>query len=385
MCHHQSVRAAFLDEDNATRDDVDKAVHPRAEYEGVATGTDKVKGVAFILSLFTATLAMGYFVIVPTAVVVATMSPTLAQYIYRVLLGHFCAYSSGVFEYLSGMEVVITGEAGETFEFKDSDRVLLISNHRTEIDWLLHWNFATKIQRHDRIMTMLKAGLRSIPIFGGVLQLFGFPFVQRNWAEDQDKLGALIDSYHMRSYGTWMAMFPEGTALYDKALQASHEFKAAHGKPKCDFVLEPRLKGFALCIDKFRPHYILDMTMAFPELRRGIRPSPLRLLHGLFPASVHFYVRKFTRDDIMAAESPSLWLQDRFAVKEEMLSAFYHATKGTFDKPILALPNSKRPFLSAMALVVASSLALPVVLWTYQYSVTYLALVVAFMVAVSKR
>ncbi|ETV78324.1 hypothetical protein H257_07910 [Aphanomyces astaci] len=385
MCKHEPADASPSDV-KAPDQAVEKAVHPRAEYENVATTSDKVKGIVFILSLFSATLAMGYLVIVPTAVVVAFVCPKLAEYIYRVLLGHFCAYSSGVFEYLSGMEVVITGEDGETFHFNDLDRVFLISNHRTEIDWLLHWNFATKIHAHDRIMTMLKAGLRQIPIFGGVLQLFGFPFVERNWVEDQAKLGALIESYHSRSYGTWMAMFPEGTALYDKTLQASHDFKAANGKPRCDFVLEPRLKGFDLCVDKFRPDYILDMTMAFPELRRGVRPSPLRLLQGLFPKSVHFYVRKFTLDDVMAADSPSAWLQDRFAVKEEMLSAFYQAPDGrSFDKPEVPLPKSKRPFLMALALVVTSSCALPVVLWTVPYSVTYLALVVAFMVWISKR
>ncbi|CAK4628434.1 hypothetical protein AeMF1_001933 [Aphanomyces euteiches] len=385
MCMHQPPAKSSDCQAKADTEKVEKAVHPRSEYEEPATVTSKAIGVLYILSLFIAALAMGYFVLVPTALVIALWSPVQAQKVYRILLGLFCAYASGVFEYLNGMDVVVTGEAGETFQFNESDRVLLISNHRTEIDWMLHWNFATKIQCHDRIMTMMKAVLKQVPVFGGVLRILGFPFVERNWTEDEATLGKLVASYHDRPYGAWLAMFPEGTALFDKTLASSQAFEAANDRPICQFVLEPRLKGFELCVAKFQPDYILDVTMAFPELRDGVRPSPLRLLRGQFPKAVHFYARRFTRDDIMAAESPAQWLQDRFADKEELLSSFYSAEKGTFaDKQVAALPDAKWTFYKSLAVVVAFTVLFSYVLWSWQYSWMYLAIVLGTLVATSR-
>ncbi|KAF0689078.1 Aste57867_19350 [Aphanomyces stellatus] len=361
----------------------DKAVHPRVEYEDKATSLGKAKGVIYILSLFAAALSVSYLVIVPTVVLVAFVSPKLAQHVYRVCLGLFCAYSSGVLEYACGMEVVVTGEDGETLDFKDTDRVLLISNHRTEIDWLLHWNFATKIHCHDRIMTMLKAPLKMVPIFGGILHFFGFPFVQRNWSEDEAKLSQTMDAYRARPFGAWLAMFPEGTALYDKTLASSHAFQTARGKPVTEYVLAPRVKGFELCVDKFQPDYVLDMTMAYPELREGIRPSPLRLLVGQFPTAVHFHVRKFALADI---DNPKEWLEARFAAKEELLSTFYKSpAPQSFAKPVIALPNSKAPFYSSIAVIVASTTAFSLVLSSWPYvGTTYLLIVLVLLVAAAR-
>jgi len=144
-------------------------------------------------------------------------------------------------------------------------------------------------------------------LYSWALKIFKFPFVQRNWAEDQNSLVRVIDQYHQRPWGTWLAMFPEGTSLYAKTLERSQEFSIKHSRTPLNYVLEPRLKGFELCVNKFKPDYVLDVTMAYPELMEGIRPSPMRLLNGLFPKSVHFYARRFAMDEIMSAESAGSW------------------------------------------------------------------------------
>ncbi|EQC42246.1 hypothetical protein SDRG_01080 [Saprolegnia diclina VS20] len=354
-----------------------KAMFPGPQYEDAPTLPGKFAGAMYVVIIILMTLGFGFYIVVPTLLLLSWTCPTVAEHIYRVVLGLFCATVSGILEHLGGMDVVVTGEDGETFAFDDSDRILLISNHRTEIDWLLHWNFAMKIGRHDRIMTMLKAGLKNVPLIGWALNILKFPFVQRNWAEDQDSLGRIIDSYHARPWGTWLAMFPEGTALYAKTFAESQAFAKAKGRTPFNYVLEPRLKGFALCIDKFRPTYVLDMTMAYPELRSGIRPSPLRMLFGQFPSAVHFHVRRFTLDDVMAAESTDTWLYERFAAKEELLSQFYAKSTGTFDKPVAtSLPSSRPLFFKSLLVVLAVIASLLHALWFWNYSFTWLVLMI---------
>ncbi|OQR82347.1 lysocardiolipin acyltransferase [Achlya hypogyna] len=355
-----------------------KAVNPSREYEAPPTLGGKVAGVAYVLFIVLMALGFGFYIVVPALLLLSWSAPTAAEHVYRVVLGLFCATVSGIFEHLAGMEVIVTGEDGETFDFKESDRILLISNHRTEIDWLLQWNFAMKINKHDRIMTMLKAGLKNVPLIGWALNILKFPFVQRNWAEDQDSLGRIIHSYHARPWGTWLAMFPEGTALYPKTLAESQAFAKSKGRTPFQYVLEPRLKGFALCVDKFRPTYILDMTMAYPELREGVRPSPLRLLFGQFPTAVHFHVRRFTLDDVMQAESTDTWLYDRFVAKEQLLEQFYAKGHGTFAKPVVeSLPSSRGVFVKSLAMVIFVIAALLYALASWNYSFTWLVLMVS--------
>ena len=120
-------------------DDEQKAIYPQSQYENKPTIYTKWIGGSYILSLLIVTIAYGFYVVVPVMLIGTWIAPTWTQYLYRRVLGLFCAYVCGVFEYLNGMQVVVTGENGETFQFKETDRVLLISNHRTEIDWLLHW------------------------------------------------------------------------------------------------------------------------------------------------------------------------------------------------------------------------------------------------------
>ncbi|OQS05751.1 lysocardiolipin acyltransferase [Thraustotheca clavata] len=355
-----------------------KSITPSFEYEESPTLQGKIMGILYVFTIIFMTLGFGFYIVVPVLILVSWWAPTLAEHVYRIVLGLFCATVSGILEHLGGMEVVVTTEDGETFEFKESDRILLISNHRTEIDWLLHWNFAMKIGRHDRIMTMLKAPLKNVPLIGWALNILKFPFVQRNWAEDQQSLARIINAYKSRPWGTWLAMFPEGTALYSKTFTESQEFAKSKNRTPLNFVLEPRLKGFTLCIDKFQPDYILDMTMAYPELREGIRPSPLRILRGQFPRAVHFHVRRFTLDEVMAAESTDIWLYDRFTAKEELLSKFYSKSSGTFDKPVAkTLPSSLWTFAKSLFAVATIVAALFYALIFWSYSFTWLVLMIS--------
>ncbi|GMF26276.1 unnamed protein product [Phytophthora lilii] len=182
---------------------------------------------------------------------------------------------AGLLELVGGVSVVVTGD--EPLSCGPRDHVLLLCNHRSEVDWIFFWSLALRLRVHDRVRVMMKSAIRFAPGVGWTMLLLDYPYVNRNWATDRRRLADRIRSYRAADMGSWLAMFPEGTALYDRTLRKSHEFAEKQGEPQWDYVLQPRVKGFELCVQELDPDYVVDLTVAYPELMDGVRPSPVSL------------------------------------------------------------------------------------------------------------
>ncbi|CAH0476015.1 unnamed protein product [Peronospora belbahrii] len=262
--------------------------------------------------------------------------------------------SSGLLELVGGVRIIVTGDEGE-IHFQFQDHVLLVCNHRSEVDWIFFWNLALRLGVHDRIRIMMKSVIRYAPGVGWAMMLLEYPYINRNWTTDQDRLSKVIASYKEVKIGSWLAMFPEGTALYDKTLQQSHDFAVKKGNTTWDFVLQPRVKGFELCMRKLDPEYVVDLTVAYPELIGGIRPSPMRFIQGQYPTEVHMHVKRYHRSALVKhKDHMDQWLKDCFAEKEERLRYFYKT--GAFEgKPCVC---QKLPMWSSVVPGIAFNLGL---------------------------
>ncbi|KAI9985962.1 hypothetical protein PInf_024753 [Phytophthora infestans] len=140
-----------------------------------------------------------------------------------------------------------------------------------EVDWIFFWNLALRLNVHDRIRVMMKSVIRYAPGVGWTMMLLRYPYINRNWTTDQDRLNKVIESYKDVDMGTWLAMFRK----------------------------ERRFKGFELCMDKMDPDYVVDLTVAYPELIEGVRPSPMRFVRGQFPTEVHMHVQRYHRSTLL--------------------------------------------------------------------------------------
>jgi lysocardiolipin and lysophospholipid acyltransferase len=203
---------------------------------------------------------------------------TTVRPVLRVLENWFFAMLAGVLELVCGVRIAVTAEADDALgmaSIPSDSKVLLVCNHRSEVDWFFFWGLGLRLGCHDRIRVMMKAIIRHAPGVGWAMTILNFPFIKRNWATDEARITKLMSAYREYSPGVWLAMFPEGTALYDKTLQQSHDFASSRGEPQWQYVLHPRVKGFELCAKELDPDYIVDLTIAYPELVQGIRPSPV--------------------------------------------------------------------------------------------------------------
>ncbi|CEG48609.1 lysocardiolipin acyltransferase [Plasmopara halstedii] len=81
---------------------------------------------------------------------------------------------------------------------------------------------------------------------------------------------------------------------------------------------------------KLDPEYVFDLTVAYPELMKGIRPSPKRIIRGQFSPEVHINVKRYHQSLLLKhKDQMGRWLKDRFAEKEQRLQSFYET--GAFE------------------------------------------------------
>jgi len=93
-------------------------------------------------------------------------------------------------EDVNGVKFVFTGDK------MLNERALVMSNHRTRLDWMLLWSLFARVGSLNRLRIVLKAGLKSAPVFGFVMQMLGFLFLSRDWKKDKQPMEEMLDCYN---------------------------------------------------------------------------------------------------------------------------------------------------------------------------------------------
>jgi len=122
-----------------------------------------------------------------------------------------------LFEKINKTKVVFSGDS-----IPMRERVLLIANHRTEVDWMYLWDLALRKGRLGFIKYILKSSLMKLPIFGWGFQILEFIAVERKWEIDEQILQQNLSTFQDPKDPLWLSLFPEGTdyTYYFESLSA---------------------------------------------------------------------------------------------------------------------------------------------------------------------
>ena len=102
-------------------------------------------------------------------------------------------------------------EEEDNMAIKERERVLLMCNHRTEVDWMYIWNLALRKGRIGHVKYVLKSSVRNVPVFGWSFHLLEFLLVERNWQTDERAFVSLLSTFKDPIDPLWLVIFPEGT------------------------------------------------------------------------------------------------------------------------------------------------------------------------------
>ncbi|KAL1563976.1 putative 1-acyl-sn-glycerol-3-phosphate acyltransferase 5 [Salvia divinorum] len=221
------------------------------------------------------------------------------------------------FEKLNKTKVVFSGDV-----VPPKERVLLIANHRTEVDWMYLWDLALRKGREGAIRYILKSSLMKMPVFGWVFHVMEFIPVERKWEADESVICKMLLSFNDPQDPLWLAVFPEGTDFTEQKCIRSQMYASENGLPILKNVLLPKLKGFYACLEKLKDSLdaVYDVTIGY----RHNCPTFMDNAYGIDPSEVHIHVERISLRDIPSSEDEvSSWLMRRFSLKDQMLSDFY--------------------------------------------------------------
>ncbi|RDX69293.1 putative 1-acyl-sn-glycerol-3-phosphate acyltransferase 4, partial [Mucuna pruriens] len=271
--------------------------------------------VCLVVFLSTAFMCLVYFA--PVAVVVLRLfSIHFSRKTVSFLFGLWLALWPSLFEKINKTKVVFSGDS-----IPMKERVVLIANHRTEVDWMYLWDLALRKGRLGYIKYILKSSLMKLPIFGWGFHILEFIAVERKWEIDEQILHQKLSTLNYPQDPLWLSIFPEGTDYTDQKSIKSQKYAAEAGLPVLKNVLLPKTKGFHACLEALRASLdaVYDVTIAY----KNECPSFMDNVFGVGPSEVHLHILRIPVEEIPASETKAAsWLIHRFQIKDQLLSDF---------------------------------------------------------------
>lgn len=122
----------------------------------------------------------GIFGIVVPSLVFLLISPSIPRSTASAASHVWHTFATFLLEYIGGVQVKFLcpiSQQERLLQTKQSS--IVISNHRTRIDWMFLWCLFLRMEVLHQLRVILKDGLRKIPIFGWAMQFFRFIFLVR--------------------------------------------------------------------------------------------------------------------------------------------------------------------------------------------------------------
>ncbi|MQM05666.1 hypothetical protein Taro_038483 [Colocasia esculenta] len=275
-----------------------------------------VRGLILVLANLSSALTVLVFLSPVTAILVRLFSVHHSRVATSFLFGMWLSLWPFMFEKINNTKVVFSGET-----VPEKERVLIMANHRTEVDWMYLWCLAARKGRLGYVRYVLKSSLMRLPLFGWAFQILEFVPVERKWEVDESNMRNMLETYKDPDDPLWLAVFPEGTDFSEQKCIKSQQFAAEHGLPILRNVLLPKTRGFYTCLETLRCSIdaVYDVTIAYKHRCPIFRD----IVFGQDPSEVHIHVKRIPLREVPTSETDTAaWLTERFRIKDRLLSDF---------------------------------------------------------------
>ncbi|KAI5083992.1 hypothetical protein GOP47_0000161 [Adiantum capillus-veneris] len=249
------------------------------------------------------------------------------------------------------------------------EHALVISNHRSDLDWLFGWVLAQRVGCLGSTRAVMKKSTKYLPVMGWSMWFSEYIFLERSWVKDEETLKSSFKSLKGFPQPFWLALFVEGTRFTEAKLRQAQEFAASSGFPSPRNVLIPRTKGFVAAVSNLREFVpaVYDVTVAVPK--ESPPPTMKRALSGQ-SSVVHLHIRRVPTSALPETEDGlSQWCKDAFILKDDLLDK--HKEDNTFGEELYKpISRPVKPLLvvlgwSLLLLYVAGQLLRPLLsTWT---------------------
>lgn len=310
-------------------------------------------GLTILLTLLLSAFCFCEFFMLPVAAALLLVPWATSRRVLRrwegLVAGSWLSFGAWLLERVGGVKIILTGDS-----LLPGDRVLILSNHRTRIDWMFLWCWAARLDLLSSYRVILKSSLRTFPWWGWGMSLCLFPFIHRGSKHrdaDLARIERICRYLSQLGVANSLILFPEGTDLSPSNQERDREFAIAKNLPIYHYVLHPRSGAFVACLTAMRPQLdaVVDLTLGYVDYTPGERPSEISLLMGRLPREIYIHMKRwdikttplFEENKSGGAED---FVRESFDRKEAMLTAFYGDNNdnntAAAPKPASSLPSS---------------------------------------------
>ncbi|CAL9126536.1 unnamed protein product [Musa textilis] len=302
-------------------------------------------GLLFLLSGLIVNLLQAIFFIT-----IRPFSKSLYRRINRVVAELLWLQVIWLVDWWAGVKVKLFADS-KTYALMGKEHALVISNHKSDIDWLVGWILSQRSGCLGSTLAVMKKSSKFLPVIGWSMWFTEYLFLERSWAKDERTLKSGLQQLKDFPRPFWLALFVEGTRFTPAKLLAAQEYAASQGLPIPRNVLIPRTKGFVSAVSIMRSFVpaIYDVTVAIPSDQPP--PTMFRILKGQ-SSLVHVHIKRHEMTDLPETdEGVSQWCKAIFVAKDALLDK--HKSEGTFGVDPRQLG---RPIKSLLVVVFWSSL-----------------------------
>ncbi|KAJ8510334.1 hypothetical protein OPV22_000768 [Ensete ventricosum] len=302
-------------------------------------------GLLFLLSGLIVNLVQAIFFIT-----IRPFSKSVYRRINRVVAELLWLQVIWLVDWWAGVKVQLFADS-KTYALMGKEHALVVSNHQSDIDWLVGWILSQRSGCLGSTLAVMKKSSKFLPVIGWSMWFTEYLFLERSWAKDESTLKSGLQQLKDFPRPFWLALFVEGTRFTPAKLLAAQEYAASQGLPIPRNVLIPRTKGFVSAVSIMRSFVpaIYDVTVAIPSDQPP--PTMFRILKGQ-SSVVHVHIKRHEMTDLPETdEGVAQWCKDIFVAKDALLDK--HKSEGTFG---VEPRQIGRPIKSLLVVVFWSSL-----------------------------
>ncbi|XP_017862635.1 PREDICTED: 1-acyl-sn-glycerol-3-phosphate acyltransferase gamma-like [Drosophila arizonae] len=256
--------------------------------------------------------------------------------LFRKLMYYLCYsfYSQLVFmaDWYAGCKLRVYMDAEDEKKYAGKEHVLLLMNHKYEIDWLAGWMICEKVGVLGNCKAYAKKAIRYVPCMGWAWWLAEFVFLNRDFDKDKEIIAKQLKIVFSYPDPTWLLLNAEGTRFTPAKHEASVKFAQERGMTPLKHHLIPRTKGFTASLPTLRGicPVIYDINLAFKSDEK-VPPTMLSLLNGK-SVEPYMLMRRIPLEQVPEGEKEAAdWLQKLFVEKDRIIDSF-HETGSFFEK-----------------------------------------------------
>mmetsp|Transcript_147134 Transcript_147134/g.254804 ORF Transcript_147134/g.254804 Transcript_147134/m.254804 type:complete len:413 (-) Transcript_147134:30-1268(-) len=213
--------------------------------------------------------------------------------------------------------------------------ILLLSNHRTTMDWVFLWGVGSITLRLRGYKAVMMWWMRMIPGFGWAMQCQKNAFLKGRSTERHLNMLRRTVEVQDPYLPTMLLLFPEGRDLTSKNVVNSNKFADQQDPPLPHYaqVLHPRTAGFVNTWKAFVQRsanfrkaspILMDATVGYIDYRHGQRPTEGGVFfRGRSPSEIHVFVEVIDLAETTSDEDLDVLCKELFSKKEKRLVGFY--------------------------------------------------------------